>query len=93
MFLILTSVVIHAQHRSYIYKESNKSTIQILDGPAENADKTDHVIFPGEEIDVNKSWKPSDGSGQAFLQLEDERGWVELNHPITGEALFDIIIP
>jgi len=80
-------------HRSYIYKESNTSTIQILTGPAENAEKTDHVIFPGEEVDVCKSWQPSDGSHNAFLQLEDERGWVELNHPVTGETLFDIIIP
>jgi hypothetical protein len=76
-----------------LYKESNTTTIQILAGPAENAEKTDHVIFQGEEIDVNKVWSPSDGSHNSFLQLEDERGWVELRHPITGEDLFEYIIP
>lgn len=84
--------IIH-EHRSYLYKETNATTIQILSGPAENADKTDHVIFQGEEVDVCKIWKPSDGSDSIFAELEDERGWVELLHPITGESLFERIIP
>eukprot|EP00602_Paraphysomonas_sp_CaronLab_P006447 CAMPEP_0185032740 /NCGR_PEP_ID=MMETSP1103-20130426/21083_1 /TAXON_ID=36769 /ORGANISM="Paraphysomonas bandaiensis, Strain Caron Lab Isolate" /LENGTH=235 /DNA_ID=CAMNT_0027568737 /DNA_START=45 /DNA_END=752 /DNA_ORIENTATION=+ len=79
-------------HKSYMYKVNQPTPIGILSGPHENCQKTSHVIFPGEEIDISETWKPSDGSGKTYIKLIDKRGWVELTHPISNEDLFDELV-
>lgn len=81
------------KQQSYMYKTDQTTPITILCGPNENCSKTNHVIFPGEEIDINEIWKPCDGEGKTYVKLCDGRGWVELNHPITNIEMFCELVP
>jgi hypothetical protein len=76
-----------------MFKTDQSSPITILTGPSENCAKTNHAIFPGEEIDISETWKPCDGEGKTYVKLCDGRGWVELNHPVTNQEMFCEIVP